>query len=39
MLTAAVSTDTPVAVSFSSGCTIHFLYLLAPEQLLQQLFK
>ena len=39
MLTSAVSTDTPVAVSFSSGCTIHFLYLLAPEQLLQQLFK
>src|SRR5215470_10099542 len=28
MLTSAVSTDTPVAVSFSSGCTIHFLYLL-----------
>jgi hypothetical protein len=31
MLTAAVFSNSPVAVSFSSGCTIHYLYMLAPQ--------
>ena len=32
MLTAALVNNAPVTVSFSSGCVIHYLYMLAPPQ-------
>ena len=32
MLIAAVVNDAPVEVAFSSGCTIHYLYLQPPRQ-------
>ena len=31
MLTAAIFSNSPIAVSFSSGCTIHYLYMLPPQ--------
>jgi hypothetical protein len=31
MMTQAVVNRAPIGVTFSSGCTVHFLYILAPK--------